>query len=119
MDERSYGAKLLRRGIRKPGLLGVGHQSPREVIDIEFAEMLSVQPHGLGIEGILVGELDGCVAAVDAVEREQLDKLVARHLLAVILRRPPEQGKEVHERMWQETSVTICGNANHWAMDTF
>src|SRR5437867_5737826 len=72
MDERSDGAKLLRRGIRKPGLLGVRHQPPREVIGIERAEMLSVQPHGLGIEGVLAGEVDGCVAAVDAVERERL-----------------------------------------------
>ena len=80
--------------------------------------MLSVQPHGLGIEGILVGEVDGCVAAVDAVEREQLDKLVARHLLAVILWRPSEQGKEVHESSGEETSVTICCNAHHRAMDT-
>src|SRR5882762_4304343 len=108
MDEWSYGAKLLRRGVRKPGLLGVGHQSPREIIDIERAEMLRVQPHGLGIEGVFVGEVDGCVAAIDAVEREELDKLGALHLLAVILWRPSDQGKEIHERMRQKTGVTIC-----------
>src|SRR5260370_41377623 len=113
MDERSYGAKLLRRGIRKPGLLGVGHQSPREVIDIERAEMLSVQPHGLGIEGVLVGKVDGGVAAVDAVERAQLDKLVARHLLAGILSRPSQQGTEVHALGGEETSVPISCNARH------
>ena len=81
--------------------------------------MLRIQPHRLRIEGFLFGEVDGCVAAVDAVEREQLDKLIPRHLLAVILWRPAEQRKEVHERMRQETSITIGRNTNHRAMDAF
>src|SRR5260370_41801981 len=113
MDERSYGAKLLRRGIRKPGLLGVGHQSPREVIDIERAEMLSIQPHGFGIEGVLVGEVDGGVAAVDAVEREQLDRLVTRRLLALTLWRPSEQGAAVRERSGEETTGAHWCTAHH------
>ena len=50
MDQRSDGAKFLRRGIRKPGLLCVRHQSPREFIEIERAQMLGIQPHGLRIE---------------------------------------------------------------------
>ena len=73
--EAAMGAALL-AGV------GVGLVSREEaqggwVTLIERAQMLSVQPHGLGIEGILIGKIDGRVSAVDAVEREQPDELPA------------------------------------------
>src|SRR5260370_37537463 len=96
MDQRSNGTKLLRRGIREASLLSVRYQALREFVEIERAEMLSIQPHGFGIEGIFIGEIDDCVSAVDAFEREQLDELLARHLLAIVLCRPGEQATKVH-----------------------
>jgi len=87
--------EAFRRGIRNPAV-GLGHQSPREGIEIERAEMLSVQPHGFGSKGSR-GEVDDCVlrlmpSSVNSSTSSSRD-ISRGHSLATI--RP---GKEIHER---------------------
>ena len=78
--------------------------------------MLGVEPDGLGIERIFLGEIDHGVGAVDAFERESVDQFLARHALAVVLGRPAEQAEKIDEGVGQEAGVAIGGDADHRAV---
>ncbi len=77
---------------------------------------LGIQPHGLGIERLLFGEIDHRVAAIDAFERKRLDQFLARHLLAIVLGRPAQQAEKIDEGLRQEAGVAIGGHADHRAV---
>ena len=56
--------------------------------------MLRIEPERLGIDRILLAEIDDGVAAVHAFEAERRSQLVERHLLAIVFRRPAKQAQE-------------------------
>ncbi len=68
-DERGDGEELFGRGM-EAGLLEERLQFAAELLDGQGADVLGVEPDGLGIEGIFLGEIDDGVGAVDAFERE-------------------------------------------------
>src|SRR5206468_6171562 len=70
VDQWSDGAQFLGRRIGKSGLARVRHQSLREFIEIKSAQVLRIQPYGLGVEWIFRREVDGRITAVDSFERE-------------------------------------------------
>ena len=66
--------------------------------------MLGVEPDGLGIEGVVFGEIHDGVGAVDAFESERGGDLVQRQKLAIVLGRPAEQAEEVDEGLGQKAA---------------
>ena len=91
-------------------------QFPGELLGRHGANGLGVEPHRFGIERVGFGEVHHRVAAVDAGQRERLDQVLARHLLAVVLGRPAQQAQEVHEGVRQKARVAISGHADHRAV---
>ena len=81
--------------------------------DRHGADVLGVQPDGLGVEGVGLGEVDHRVAAVDAFERESVDEFLAREQFAIVLGRPAEQAQKVDEGLRKEAAVAIGGDADH------
>ena len=59
-----------------------------ERLDGQGADMLSVQPDGLGIERIFLCEIHHGVGAVYALESESSSELVEGEKLTVVLGRP-------------------------------
>src|SRR5438270_3999136 len=89
-----------------------------QILNWQSADVLGVQPNGLGIEGLFrsgrgILEIDHCVGAVDAFEREGLDQFLNAHVLAIVLWRPAQQAEEIDESFWQETGVTVGGHTDH------
>ena len=60
------------------GLLEEGLQVAAELLDGQGADVLGVEPDGLGIEGVFFREIDHGVGAVDAFEREQRRRVSSR-----------------------------------------
>jgi hypothetical protein len=73
--------------------------------------------HIAGLVAIVLLALFEVIAYVYDHHKDALSQLQRRQN-PMRAPRPSEQGKEVHERVGQETSVTICCNAHHRAMDT-
>ena len=78
--------------------------------------MLGVEPDGLGIEGIFLGEIDHGVGAVDALQGEGRGQLRQGEEFAVILGRPAEQAEKVDEGFRQKSRVAIGGDADDRAV---
>ncbi len=55
----------------KAGLLEEGLKLAAEFVDGQRADVLGVEPDGLGIEGVFLGEIHDGIGAVDTLEREQ------------------------------------------------
>ena len=95
-------SKFFRRGV-KAGLLEERLEARAELVDRQGADMLGIEPDGLGIEGVFLSEVDDGVGAVDAFEREGGGEFVEREKLAVVLGRPAEQAEEVDESLGAES----------------
>ena len=52
-------------------------------------------------------------AVIDAFERKCVDQFLARHLLAIVLRRPAQQAQKIDEALRQKSGVAIGGDADH------
>ena len=102
---------------RRPVLRREGQQFAGQFVGGQGTDVLGVQPEGLGVEGVFLGEVDHGVGAVDAFEREEVDDFVARQFLAIVLGRPAEQAEEIDERLRQEAGVAIGGDGDHGAVD--
>ena len=74
-DERRDLAHFFRRGMQA-GPLEERLDAGAEIVDAEGADMLCVQPHGLGIEWVFLFEIDDGVGAVDVFESERGGELV-------------------------------------------
>jgi len=114
-DERGDGEKLLRRG-GKAGLLEEGQEAGAELFDGERTDVLGVEPEGLGVEGVVVREVDYGVGAVDGLECEGLDEFVEGEELAVIFGGPAEEAEEVDEGLGEETCIAVGGDADYGAV---
>jgi len=88
-DKRSDGSDLFRRSI-KAGLDQEGRKLAAEFINAEGANVLGVEPYGLGIERVCFGEVDHSVGAIDVFERKDRADLVERQrkLMKALARNP-------------------------------
>ncbi len=96
----------------KPACSKKGWRRALSCVDGQGADVLGVEPDGLGIEGIFFSEVDDGVGAVDAFEREGGGEFVESEELAIVLGRPAEQAEEVDESLRQEAGVAIGGDAD-------
>src|ERR1039457_2920693 len=87
-----------------------------ELFDGQCANMLRVQPHSFGIEGIILCEINDGVRTIDPLERESGGKLLQSEELAVVLRRPPQQAEEVDESLCQEACIAVGSHADDGAV---
>ncbi len=108
-------ADLLGRG-REAGLLEEGQQLGAQSLDGQGADMLGVEPDGLGVEWVLFGEVNHGVGAVDVFQGEGVANLVESEELAVVLGRPAQQAEEVDEGLGEEAGIAIGGHADHGAV---
>ena len=90
--------------------------SAAELVDGQGADVLGVEPDGLGIEGVFFSEVDDGVGAVDAFEGESGGELVEGEELAVVFGRPAEEAEEVDEGLGQEAGIAIGGDADDGAV---
>ena len=97
---------------------GANHrqQQAGKLVDRHGADLLGIEPRGLGIERILFGEIHYRVGAVDAFERKGVDQFLARHSLAIVLGRPAQQAQKIDEGVRQKAGVAIGGDADHRAV---
>ena len=94
-----------------------GHSSARgELGDGQGADVLGIEPDGLGIEGICFVEIDDGVGAIDAFQGEGRGQLRQGEEVAVVLGRPAEQAEEVDECLRQKAGVAIGGDADDRAV---
>ena len=68
---------LARSTSKARGLARTAASRSRQFLHRQRADVLGIQPHRLGIEGIFLGEIDHRVAAIDAFERERVDQFLA------------------------------------------
>src|ERR1700688_699045 len=86
--------------------------------------MLGIQPHRFRIERLLGScsqllEVHHRIRTVDALERESVSELWQRHILAVILRRPPQQAEKVDKGFGKKSSIAVSGHADHGPVAAF
>ena len=102
---------------REAGRRDEGQQFARQFVRGQGTDVLGVEPEGLGVEGVFLGEVDHGVGAIDAFEGEEVDDFVARQFLAIVLGRPAEQAEEIDEGLRQEAGVAIGGDGDDGAVD--
>ena len=91
-------------------------QEAGQLVDRQGHNVLRIQPERLGVDGIRFGEVHHRVAAIDALEGEGVDEILAGHALAVVLRRPAEQAQKIQIGVRQEARVAVRGDAHHGPM---
>ena len=78
-DERGHGGDLYGRrmnaGLLEEGL-EKGLKAAAQLVDGQGANMLGVEPDGLGIEGVFFSKVDDGIGAVDALLGESCGELV-------------------------------------------
>ena len=88
-----------------------------KLFDRHGADVLGVQPHGLGIEGIVFGEIDHRVAAIDAFERERVDQAPGGVICSrSFLGDQPSRQRKLTNACRQKAGVAIGGHADHRAV---
>ena len=88
------------------------HNPAASSIGFALAEQLvRAQPRQiLGVEPVELLRIEHRVAAADAVERERLDQLVARHHFAIVAGRPSQQAEKIHHGVGKVSEPLVFGH---------